>query len=98
MTSITTAAPVAATAPASASPAMSMETIAQLAISGDTLQSVMGDTVEQMFSNGGPGRNATATSMLKLSLQSAALELTTSTLGNVTSSTRDQIKKMANAM
>ena len=98
MTSITTAAPVAATVPAPASPAMSMDTFAQLAISGDELQSAMGDTLDAMFSNGGPGRNATATSMLKLNLQSAALELTTSSLGNVTSSTRDQIKKMASAM
>jgi hypothetical protein len=97
MTSITSAAPAGSAAPAASAPAVNMETLANLAISGDALQSAMGATLDDML-GGGLGAKANATSMVKLHLQTAQLELSASLLGSVTSTTKNQIEKIANAM
>jgi hypothetical protein len=99
MTSITSAPPVASTAAATtAAPAVNMETFANLAVSGDALQSAMGATLDEMFSKGGPGAHANATSMTKLHLQTSELELSTTLLTSMTSSLKNQVEKMANSM
>src|SRR3954470_5592795 len=97
MTSITTATLAGSVAPATSSPPVNMETLANLAISGDALQSAMGATLDDML-GGGLGAKANATSMVKLHLQTAQLELSTSLLGSVTSATKNQIEKIANGM
>jgi hypothetical protein len=98
MTSITSAPAVGSTAAStSGAPAVDMETFANLAVSGDALQSAMGDTLDDMYSNGGPGKRANATSMTKLHVQTSELELSTTVLNSMMSSFKNQVEKMANS-